>query len=155
MHGVDVEGGVVIRRRLRRAEVAKFFAGLAPCLVGMEACAGAHFWARTIADLGDQVRLMPSAYVKPDARRQKNDRADAAAILRGHAALDAVRAHQGRSAAGDAADPIGHATCWCGRHQSINALRAHFAEFGVVVPKGAQHGRRLVAMLLTGETLAC
>ena len=63
----------VIRRRLRRAEVAKFFAGLAPCLVGMEACAGAHFWARTIADLGHEVRLMPPAYVKPYVRRQKND----------------------------------------------------------------------------------
>jgi transposase len=49
VHGVDAEGGVVIRRRLRRAEVAKFFAGLAPCLVGMEACAGAHFWAVSVA----------------------------------------------------------------------------------------------------------
>ena len=80
VHGVDAEGGVVIRRRLRRAEVARFFAGLAPCLVGMEACAGAHFWARTIVDLGHEVRLMPPAYVKPYVRRQKNDLADAAAI---------------------------------------------------------------------------
>ena len=55
VHGVDAEGGVVIRRRLRRAEVAKFFARLAPCLVGVEACAGAHFWARPIAELGHEV----------------------------------------------------------------------------------------------------
>jgi transposase len=64
VHGSDAEGKVLVRRRLRRAEVLDFFAGTKPCLVGMEACAGAHHWAREIAKLGHEVRLMPPAYVK-------------------------------------------------------------------------------------------
>jgi transposase len=153
VHGVDAEGGVVIRRRLRRAEVAKFFAGLAPCLVGIEACAGAHFWARTIADLGHEVRLMPPAYVKPYVRRQKNDRADAAAICEA-VTRPSMRFVPIKSEAQQAMLLIHRARDLLVRQRTslINALRAHLAEFGVVVPKGAQHGRRLVTMLLTGET---
>ena len=153
VHGVDGEGGVVIRRRLRRAEVAKFFAGLAPCLVGMEACAGAHFWARTIAELGHEVRLMPPAYVKPYVRRQKNDLADAAAICEA-VTRPSMRFVPIKSEAQQAMLLIHRARDLLVRQRTslINALRAHLAEFGVVVPKGAQHGRRLVTMLLTGET---
>jgi transposase len=73
LYAVDVEGRVVLRRRLRRSEVVRLFARLPPCLVGMEACAGAHH-------LGREARLMPPAYVKAYVRRQKNDMADAAAI---------------------------------------------------------------------------
>jgi transposase len=80
LHAIDTEGRIVLRRRLRRSDVVKFFARLSPCMVGMEACAGAHHWARTIAGLGHEVRLMPPGYVKPYVRRQKNDMADAAAI---------------------------------------------------------------------------
>jgi transposase len=80
LHGVDTDGRVVVRRRLRRSEVIKAFTGTPPCLVGMEACAGAHHWARLITSLGHEVRLMPPAYVKAYVRRQKNDMADAAAI---------------------------------------------------------------------------
>src|SRR5687768_6629823 len=80
VHGVDVAGEVVVKRKLRRAQVLSFFAGLKPCLVGMEACASAHYWARELAALGHDVRLMPPAYTKPYVRRQKNDAADAAAI---------------------------------------------------------------------------
>jgi transposase len=80
LHGVDADGRVVVRRRLRRSEVIKAFTGTPPCLVGMEACAGAHHWARLLTSLGHEVRLMPPAYVKAYVRRQKNDRADAAAI---------------------------------------------------------------------------
>ena len=153
VHGVDGEGGVVIRRRLRRAEVAKFFAGLAPCLVGMEACAGAHFWARTIAELGHEVRLMPPAYVKPYVRRQKNDLADAAAICEA-VTRPSMRFVPIKSEAQQAMLLIHRARDLLVRQRTslINALRAHLAEFGVVMPKGAQHGRRLVTMLLTGET---
>ena len=64
VHGCDAEGKVLVRRRLRRAEVLEFFASVKPCLVGMEACASAHHWAREIAKLGHEVRLMPPAYVK-------------------------------------------------------------------------------------------
>jgi transposase len=69
VHGVDASGAVVLRRQLRRGQVVKFFAQQAPTLVGMEACAGAHHWARVIGEQGHQVRLMPPSYVKPYARR--------------------------------------------------------------------------------------
>ena len=65
VHGVAAEGTIVCRRQLRRSQVLVFFARLSPCLVGMEACAGAHHWARELAGLGHEVRLMPPAYVKP------------------------------------------------------------------------------------------
>jgi transposase len=153
VHGVDAAGGGVIRRRLRRAEVTRFFAGLAPCLAGMEACAGAHFWARTIAELGHEVRLMPPAYVKPYVRRRKNDLADAAAICEA-VTRPSMRLVPIKSEAQQAMLLIHRARDLLVRQRTslINALRAHLAEFGVVVPKGAQHGRRLVTMLLTGET---
>src|SRR3954454_7316113 len=74
VHGVDGQGKVVVTKRLRRDAVLTFFANLAPCVVGMEACAGSHFWAREIARLGHTVRLMAPQYVKPYVKRQKNDR---------------------------------------------------------------------------------
>jgi transposase len=80
VHGVDGDGKVIIRRQLRRAEVNRLFTTLPPCLVGMEACASAHQWAREIAALGHAVKLMPPAYVKPYAKRGKTDAADAEAI---------------------------------------------------------------------------
>ena len=64
VHGVDADGAIVVKRKLRRAQVLTFFAGLEPCLVGMEACAGAHFWARELQALGHEVRIMPPSYVK-------------------------------------------------------------------------------------------
>ncbi len=80
LHGVDASGEIVIRRQLRRARVLPFFAKLPPCLVGMEASATAHHWAREIGKLGHEVRLMPPCYVKPYVKRNKNDAADAEAI---------------------------------------------------------------------------
>ena len=80
VHGVDAAGGVVVRRQLRRGQVLPFFKKQPPCLVGMEACATSHYWAREIAGLGHEVRLMPPRYVKPYVKRNKNDAADAAAI---------------------------------------------------------------------------
>ena len=80
VHGADGCGRVLLRKKLRRNEVLKFFSGIDPCLVGMEACATAHYWAREISALGHDVKLMPPAYVKPYVKRQKNDMTDAAAI---------------------------------------------------------------------------
>ena len=80
VHGVDAAGQVIVRRKLQRADVVSFFAALPPCLVGMEACATAHHWARLIGASGHQVRLIPPSYVKPYVRRSKTDAADAAAI---------------------------------------------------------------------------
>ncbi len=80
VHAVDEAGEPVIRRQLRRRQVLLFFRKLAPCLIGMEACATSHHWAREIAKLGHEVRLMPPRYVKPNVKRNKNDAADAEAI---------------------------------------------------------------------------
>src|SRR6266581_4443509 len=77
VHGVDAEGKVIIRRKLKRRYVAAFFQKLPPCLVGIEACASSHHWSRELKALGHTVRLMPPAYVKPYVKRQKNDAADA------------------------------------------------------------------------------
>lgn len=80
VHGADAEGSPVFNRKLRRSEVLRFFEKLPPCLVGMEACGSAHYWAREIAALGHEVRLIPPAYVKPFVKRGKTDAADAEAI---------------------------------------------------------------------------
>jgi transposase len=80
VHGVDVQGKVLIRRKLKRRYVLAFFQKLQPCLVGIEACATSHHWSRQLKGLGHTVRLMPPAYVKPYVKRQKNDATDAEAI---------------------------------------------------------------------------
>ena len=80
VHGANAEGSPVFNRKLRRGEVLCFFEKLPPCLVGMEACGTAHYWAREIAALGHEVRLIPPAYVKPFVKRGKTDAADAEAI---------------------------------------------------------------------------
>lgn len=80
LHGVDAAERPVLRRRLRRGEVVKFFASLAPCAVGLEACGGAHHWARVLGELGHAVKLVAPQYAKAYVKRNKNDAADAAAI---------------------------------------------------------------------------
>lgn len=80
VHGLDAEGAVVEKRRLRRGQVLSYFAKLPPCRIGIEACATAHFWARELCRLGHDVRLIPPQYVKAYLKRGKNDAADAAAI---------------------------------------------------------------------------
>jgi hypothetical protein len=84
VHGVDAAGQVVVRRQLKRRQVLGFFAKLSPSLIGIEACASSHYWARQLQALGHTVRLIPPAYVKPYVKRQKNDAADAEAIRGGH-----------------------------------------------------------------------
>jgi transposase len=79
VHGVDAAGQVVLRRKLRRGEVLRFFAGLPPCRIGMEACGSAHYWARELIQLGHQARLMPPAYARAYVKRNKNDAIDAEA----------------------------------------------------------------------------
>ena len=80
VHGVDADGQVVIRRQLKRRYVLAFFEKLAPCVIGIEACASSHHWSRRLQALGHTVRLMPPSYVKPYVKRQKNDATDAEAI---------------------------------------------------------------------------
>jgi len=108
VHAVDAAGAVVVRRQLRRVHVLLFFSRQTPCLIGIEACAGAHFWARELAKFGHEVRLIPPSYVKPFVKRGKTDAADAEAICGGDPADDALRADQDRDPAGGtdaASDP--------------------------------------------------
>ena len=80
VHGVDAQDEIVLRKTLRRDGVAQFFAELEPCIVGMEACCGSHYWARVLTDLGHEVRLISPQFVKPYVKSNKNDRNDAEAI---------------------------------------------------------------------------
>ena len=80
IHGVDDKGAVVLRKQLTRKQLLPFLARLQPCMVGMEACGGAHYWAREITKLGHAARLMSPHFVKPYRKSQKNDGNDAEAI---------------------------------------------------------------------------
>jgi transposase len=153
VHGVDASGAVVIRRQVRRAHVVKFFAALRPCLVGIEACATAHHWARELEAVGHRVKLMPPAYVKPYVKRQKNDMADAEAICEA-AQRPTMRFVAVKSEAKQAAAVIFRARDLLGgqRTQIINALRGHLAEYGLIAPQGPSHIERLIAQI---EDPAC
>ena len=95
VHGIDAAGKVAIKKQLKRGRVLPFFMKLPPCLVGIEACASSHYWARELTALGHEVKLMPPAYVKPYVKRQKNGRGQCRSDLRGRAAAQyALRADQ-------------------------------------------------------------
>jgi transposase len=147
-HGADADGEVVFRKKLRRDQMLGFFAAQPRCLVAMEACAGAHHWARELAALGHDVRLMPPSYVKPFVKRQKNDMADAEAIS------EAAQRPTMRFVAPKSAEAQGAAVIFRTRDllvrqrtQLSNALRGHLAEFGFVVPQGVGHVSRLIALV--------
>lgn len=153
VHGVDGAGEVVVRRQLRRAEVLKFFGGLAPCLVGMEACSSAHYWARQVGALGHEVRLLPPAHVKPYVKRgKKNDAADAAAICeavtRPHMQVVPIKTpeQQGVLMLHRARDLLVRQ-----RTMLICALRGHLAEFGISAGQGKGNFAKLVACLNRAE----
>src|ERR671919_1805184 len=144
-HGADATGRVVFRKRLMRAKVLEFFAGQPPCLVALEACGGAHHWAREIGRLGHTVRLIPPAYVKPFVKRQKNDAMDAEAICEA-AQRPTMRFVVPKSEEAQAAALVFRARDLLVRQrtQILNALRGHLAEFGMVVAKGPAHVSQLV-----------
>ena len=144
-HGADAQGAVVFRKKLRRDQVLAFFAGQPRCLVAMEACAGGHFWARELAALGHETRLIAPTYVKPFVKRQKNDMADAEAICEA-AQRPTMRFVKPKTAEAQASATIFRTRDLLVRQrtQMINALRGHLAEFGMVVRKGADHAVKLV-----------
>jgi transposase len=153
VHGVDVHGKAVLRKQLKRKDVVRFFANLGPCLIGMEAGASAHYWARRLCELGHTVRLMAPQFVKPYVKTNKNDAADAEAICEAvarpnmrfvpvktvemQAVLALHRARQGFVKA---------------RTAQANQIRGLLAEFGIVIPKGIGHiAKRLPEILEDGE----
>jgi transposase len=137
VHAIDEEGHIVVRRELRRSQVLPFFAKQEPCLVGMEASAGAHYWGRELMKLGHRVRLMPASYVKAYVKRGKTDAADAEAIC------EAVTRPTMRFVPVKSREQQGALTLHRARDllvrqrtQTINVLRSLCAEFGVVAAKG-------------------
>jgi len=148
VHGIDANETVVVRKRLRRSQVLAFFKALPPCLIGMEACATAHYWARELTKLGHRVRLMPAKDVKAYVKRNKNDAADAEAIC------EAVRRPTMRFVQVKSAEQQGqlmqHRTrdlLMRQRTQSINALRAHLAELGIVAAQGDKGVKELLSIV--------
>jgi transposase len=152
VHGIDAAEKVVVRKQLRRGQVLAFFKALPPCLIGMEACATAHYWARELTKLGHTVRLMPAKDVKAYVKRNKNDAADAEAIC------EAVRRptmrfvqikspeQQGQLMQHRARDLLMRQ-----RTQVINALRAHMAEFGIAAAQGNAGLKELLAIIAGDE----
>ena len=140
LHGVDADGTVILQKKLRRGAVLGFLGKLESCLIGMEACATSHHWAREIAALGHEVRLIPPAYVKPYVKRQKNDAADAEAIC------EAVTRPNMRFVPVKTEEQQGVLVLHRSRDllmrqraKILNAIRAHIAQFGIVA---AQAPRR-------------
>jgi transposase len=149
VHGVDERGKNVLRKQLRRSQMALFFANLPPCLIGMEACASAHHWGRKLQSHGHTVRLMASQFVKPYVKTNKNDAADAEAICEAvgranmrfvpiksveqQAILSVHRVRQGFVKA---------------RTAQANQIRGLLGEFGLVIPQGIYNVAKRVPELL-------
>ena len=140
VHGADKEGRPVVRKKLRRGQVLAFFAGLSPCLIGLEACASAHYWARELRALGHAVRLIPPQYVHPFVKTNKNDATDAEAIC------EALMRPTMRFAAVKSAEQQS-VLMLHQRTMLINALRGHCGEFGMVVAQGASKVTILIEMI--------
>lgn len=147
-HGADASGEVVFRKTLRRSKVLDFFGRLPSCVVAMEACAGAHYWAREIGHLGHTIRLIPPAYVKPFVKRQKNDASDAEAICEA-AQRPTMRFVAVKSEAAQANAAIFRTRDLLVRQrtQHINALRGQLAEYGLVAAKGPSNVPKLTALI--------
>ena len=145
LHGIDGQGRMVLRKRLTRAKVLAFFANLPRCVIGLEACGGAHHWARELIRLGHDARLMPPQYVKAYVKTNKHDVADAEACceavqrpsmrfvpVKTEAQQATLMLHRVRD------QLIGQRTA------SINALRGHLAEFGIVAAQRQAGLRQLL-----------
>lgn len=139
-HGADERGAMLFSRRLTRGKLLEFFAGQPRCIVALEACGGAHHWARQLQEMGFTVRLIPPAYVKPFVKRNKNDAVDAEAICeaaqRPNMRFVAIKSEQ-QQASGlvfRTRDLLVRQ-----RTQLINAIRGHLTEYGWVAPKGPSH----------------
>jgi transposase len=152
VHGVDASGQVVLRRQLRRGQVERFFVELPACVVGMEACGSAHYWARVIQRLGHEVRLMPASYVKPYVKRNKNDGRDAEGVC------EAMQRPTMRFVPVKSEEQQGVLAVHRTRELLIrqrtmtgNGLRAGLAEFGIVAAQGLKGLRQLMSALAADD----
>ncbi|MFC3866834.1 IS110 family RNA-guided transposase [Alcaligenes aquatilis] len=153
LHGVDEQGKTVLRKQLKRNQMATFFATLPTCLIGLEACGSAHYWARKLESFGHTVRLIAPQFVKPYVKTNKNDAADAEAICEAVArpnmrfvpiknveqqsVLALHRARQGFVRA---------------RTAQANQIRGLLAEFGIIIPQGIAHLYTRVPVLLDQQS---
>jgi transposase len=153
VHAGDGRGKAVLRKQLKRGEMLTFFANLPPCLIGMEACGSAHYWARKLIALGHEVRLMAPQFVKPYVKTNKNDRNDAEAICEAVARPNmrfvpvktpeqqtVLALHRARAAYVKT------------RTAQANQMRGLLSEFGIVLPQGIGHlCRRVPDILADGD----
>jgi transposase len=148
VHGINAAGDVIVRRRLRRSQVREFFASINSCLIGMEACGTAHFWARELVALGHEVKIIPPSYVKAYVRRNKNDAADAEAICEAVTRPN-MRFVPIKTEDQQAALMLHKARELLVRQQNmlVNALRAHMAELGMIAPRGRGKVKDLIAVI--------
>ena len=153
VHGVDERGKPVLRKQLKRKDVVAFFANLPPCLIGMEACGSAHYWARKLSELGHTVHLMPPQFVKPYVKTNKSDRNDAEAICEAVARPNMhfvpIKTAEQQSVLALHRARAGFVKA---RTAQANQIRGLLAEFGIVIPKGIGHiAKRLPEILEDGE----
>lgn len=140
VHGVDARGKVVIRKALKRAQMAAFFANTPACLIGMEACGSAHYWARKLETLGHTVKLMAPQFVKPYVKTNKNDAADAEAICEAvtRPTMRFVPIKSVEQQAILALHTVRQGFVKA-RTAQANQIRGLLAEFGIVIPQGISH----------------
>lgn len=148
VHGVDAEEKVVLRKTLRRESVASFFAELPPCLVGMEACSGAHYWAKVLSDLGHEVRLISPQFVTPYVKSNKSDRNDAEAICEavGRPSMRFVPQKSADQLALQAVHRIRQRLV-SARTRLVNQIRGLLAEHGIVIARDISRLRRALAKI--------
>jgi transposase len=152
VHGVDQHGKVALRKRLSRGKVLAFFANLPRCVIGLEACGGAHYWARELTKLGHEVRLMPPQYVRPYVKTNKHDAADAEAcceaVQRPGMRFVPVKNEQQQALL------MLHRIrdrLIAERTGTINAIRGHMAEFGMVAAQRDAGLKALIAIIADGD----
>lgn len=153
VHGADAEGRALLRKRLRRSQVARFFANLPPCVVGMEACCGAHYWSRVIGRFGHTVRLIAPQFVKPYVKSNKNDASDAEAIC------EAVSRPQMRFVPAKSVEQQDiqslhrvRSRLVSSRTQQANQIRGLLSEYGIVLPEHISQLRRSLPIILEDAT---
>jgi transposase len=137
IHGIDQHGKAVLKKQLKRAQMAPFFVNLPPCLVGMEACGSAHHWARKLQAMGHTVRLMALQFVKPYVKTNKNDAADAEAICEavGRPTMRFVPTKNVEQQAVLALHRVRQGFVKARTAQG-NQIRGLLAEFGIIIPQG-------------------